>query len=91
MFGLLSKNYRILKTFHKYLLLSNDHLEIDEVESVCKFYFIDLGEDIGYVGRTEICIEKRLKEYIRDRLPLLDPFHVYLRQKSKEELKNLIA
>lgn len=81
---MLSKNYRRWKPIHKYLLLSNDHLEIDEVESVSKFYLIDLGEDIGYVDRTERCIEKRLKEHIHDRLPLLDPFHVNLRQKVKK-------
>jgi len=56
----LSKNYRRWIPVHKYLLTSNEELEIEEVESICKFYFIDLGQGFGYVGRTDRCIYKRL-------------------------------
>ena len=40
---LLAKKYRGQIPVHKYLLTSNEELEIEEVESICQFYFIDLG------------------------------------------------
>jgi len=41
--GSLAKNYRRWIPAHKYLLTSNGELEIEEVEYICKFYFIDLS------------------------------------------------
>ena len=36
-------NNRCWIFIHKYFLKSNDELEIEEVESICKVYLFDLG------------------------------------------------
>jgi len=38
---------------HRYLLITKLETELIDVERICKIYFIDLGDGLGYVGITE--------------------------------------
>ena len=38
---------------HRYLLITKNETELIEVKRICKIYFIDLGDVVGYVGITE--------------------------------------
>jgi hypothetical protein len=38
---------------HRYMLITKLETELIEVERICKIYFIDLGDNVCYVGITE--------------------------------------
>jgi hypothetical protein len=63
---------------HRYLLITKLETELIDVERICKIYFIDLGDGVGYVGITERELQQRMKEHIRDRKRLTDSFHKHL-------------
>ena len=38
---------------HRYLLITKLETKLIDVERICKIYFIDLGDNVGYVGISE--------------------------------------
>jgi len=49
----LSSYYPKWMPAHRYLLITKNETELIEVKRICKIYFIDLGDVVGYVGITE--------------------------------------